>query len=483
MATPLKRALIVLSVFILLIPSCKLFEKGTVPFPTGTVPGLNDSTSRWLDWVGAFKGGLDSVTRANYLDKVRQQLLLVRSDYTVPPGDSTNYPYTYFLSRHIRDSFPGPFQMKNIHFDFCNCENDQVFAISADLLYGTDTTGESTPVGVKPKPGTVVSGDEVVALSRNEEMSNPSESGGVLDMAGLVTFPASSQSHAVLAIIDTGLDTMLLDEQLRRTVLWHGPGGGQNLLPGANRNNYIDDHTIRHGTAVATIAMRAFNNETRRTELPQLMILKAADSQGHGTLLAYACALSFAIENNANIINSSMGFYGGQTPMIDYLMRRAKQQNIPIVAAAGNADSSHVLPLCRDNINTANELVSPSRMFYPAVLANDQEHYMIMSVTGESEAGMPCYFQNYSQEYVTLGVVNRPANGSCCFFLLPFIGQGRGLEGSSFATPVASGRLAAKVLQGGPPSTIRNCVDRLGNVTSRNGTPVTQNNQFFEYEP
>jgi hypothetical protein len=346
----------------------------------------------------------------------------------------------------------------------------------------TDTTGESTPTSPKPPTGTVVKGEEVDALSDNEDMSNPGENGGVLDKSGLVNFNGFETSRAVIAVIDTGLDTMLLNEPVRRAILWNGPSGGQNLLMGADVNNYTDDHNIRHGTAVSTIAMNAFYKESSQRQLPKLMTLKPADATGRGTLFEYTCALAFAINNNANVINSSMGFYGPPTELIESYLRLAKSKNIAVVAAAGNGDSTHDMPLCRGDLNPANKLQSP-RLFYPAVFAQDQEHYMILSVTGESEPGNPCYHQNYSSDYVTLGVVNMPQSSSCCFFLLPFIGQGRGLEGSSFATPVVSGRLAFKAIQGAPPSSVRDCLDRLGDVNTSGGGPVTQANQYIEYTP
>jgi hypothetical protein len=480
MVTPLLRLLAVLFTCILYVTACVPVGK----VPTGPVKGINDTATKWFDWVGAFKPDLDSSTRATYLNNVRNQLLAVRSDYTPPASDSVDRPYTYYLYNHIRDSFAGSFQVLNVNVQFCNCPDDRVWNVIADLGTGrTDTTGESTPTSPKPPSGTVVKGEAVDALSDNEDMSNPGSNGGELDMSGVVTFDQFETSRAVIAIIDTGLDTLLLTEQVRRAVLWNGPSGGQNLLMGANVNNYTDDHNIRHGTAVSTIAMKAFNKESSQRQLPKLMTLKAADAAGRGTLFEYTCALAFAINNNANVINSSMGFYGQPTEVIESYLRLAKSKNIAVVAAAGNGDSTHDVPLCRGDINPANKLQSP-RLFYPAVFAQDQEHYMILSVTGKSEPGNPCYHQNYSSDYVTLGVVNMPQNSSCCFFLLPFIGQGRGLEGSSFATPVVSGRLAFKALQGAPPSSVRNCLDKLGDVnTSGGGGPVTQANQYIEYTP
>ena len=476
MLTPLQRLFAVVVACVIYFSSCA----PTKGIPTGPVAGITDTTTKWLDWVGVFKPGLDSTARASYLDSVTNQLLAVRSDYIPPASDSVNRPYTYYLYRQIVDSFSGPFQLVNVRIKFCNCPDDQLWDVTADLATGA--AGESTPTSVKPPTGTVVRGDLVEALSYNEDMNNPKSGSGVLDKTGVVDFRNNKGSGSVIAVIDTGLDTLLLSEPLRRAILWHGPTGGQNLLTGANVNEYMDDHDVRHGTAVTTLAMKAFYKESGQTRLPQIMALKAADATGHGTLFEYACAFSFAINHEANVINSSMGFYGQPTEVIQSFLRSAKAKSIAVVAAAGNADSTHDTPLCRNDLNPATKLQT-GRMFYPAVMSQDQEHYMIVSVTGESKPGMPCYYQNYSGDYVTLGVVNMPVDSTCCMFFLPFIGQGRALEGSSFATPVVSGRLAFKIGTSTPPSTVADCLNRLGDVNRRNGPPVTQSNQYIEYVP
>jgi hypothetical protein len=456
---------------------------------TAPVSGVTDSTKKWINWVGVFKTDTDSTIRSNYLNAFVSQLNAVRSDDPVTAADSTPTPLTYLLSTLLQATMPGrPYQVTNVAVQFCNCPDSLLFNVTADLSFGpgTGTSGPSTPTPPAPGSGTKVSGDLLDALAFNETMENPSHrKGGSYDANTRVSFPAGySMSRAILAFIDTGIDTLLFDETLRKEMLWNGPSGPQNLLMGAEVEDYKDDHPIRHGTAVATIAMTAFHRESGNKQLPKLMVLKAADSTGRGTLFEYACGFAFAIRNHATIINSSMGFYGQPNEAINHYVSLAHRDSILIVAAAGNADGDHSGALCRVDINASNLLQAPSRMYYPAVMSQNMEQYSVVSVTGMSSPGQSCYFQNHSESYVTVGVLNDLNGSSCCSYKVPFITNGFEIEGSSFATPVVAGRIGYRVSKAGPRSTVRHYLALLGNVNQGAVAAfgrVTLDNMYFLY--
>jgi subtilisin family serine protease len=276
----------------------------------------------------------------------------------------------------------------------------------------------------------------------------------------------------------------MIDEILRKNLLWNGPGGSRNFILNANVNDYNDDHPVRHGTAVAAIAMNSFYDASNNTMLPKLMVLKALDNNGEGRLFEFCCALSYAVENHATVVNASLGYYGTDNSVLDHYAGKSNHDSIPIVAAAGNDTSARFKSYCFNGLNPQDLLINPERMFYPACLASNVKAYPVISVTGFRTPGVPCYYQNYSSEYVTMGVFNDSLERSCCAYSLPFFRPGLTIEGSSFATPVVSGRLALQISRMGRRPNVPGYISLLSVL---NPLPplaslaVTQGNQYIRY--
>lgn len=463
-----------------LISACVLTKDTNKP----TVPGITDSIGRWVNWVGVFNPTMDSFKRASYLQSLTTQLLGVRSDSANTPADSLARPLTYFLKKYLNDSIGGPYQVWNVQYEVCNGNQQGLVNIKADLFVRTDSSGGSRPGSPKPPSGTTVSGGILDALARNDLFANPAQAGAFIDATKPIIFnDGFTTTNARIAIIDTGIDTLLFDENTRARILWNGPHGSKNMITGQNIDEYGDEHPIRHGTSVAAITLNAFYRESGRQALPQLMVLKAADNNGQGLLFDYICALDYAINNNATIINSSMGFYGQANEVLDHYLRKSAADSILVVAAAGNANETHAEPWCRTQLNPATQLDELQRMYYPAVRAGDNAGFLVLSVTGINIPGMPCFFQNYSDRFVTLGVKNESAETTCCGFTLNFIRDQRPLSGSSFAAPVVTGRIAQKILLNGARRTVGDYLELLGNVESDPTTTprVTQDNNFIRY--
>ena len=89
------------------------------------------------------------------------------------------------------------------------------------------------------------------------------------------------------------------------------------------------------------------------------------------------------------------------------------------------------------NLPISGHELTSSRLFYPACYSTDFPENVV-TVAGLNTRLGPCYYQNYSNRYVTIGVMNTK---SCCFFN-SLVDQ-FGVEGSSYAAPVASGRIGA----------------------------------------
>ncbi len=125
--------------------------------------------------------------------------------------------------------------------------------------------------------------------------------------------------EVVVAVVDTGVDsehTFLKDR----------------IIP-VNKNfvnselNSNDEHS--HGTHVAGIVVDA--------TLPNVKILpvKVLDEDGYGTSLSIYNGMMFAIEQNCDVMNMSLGGYG-KSELKEEATLAAVSENISVVVAAGN---------------------------------------------------------------------------------------------------------------------------------------------------
>src|SRR4029079_3911725 len=89
--------------------------------------------------------------------------------------------------------------------------------------------------------------------------------------------------------------------------------------------------------------------------------------------------------------------------------------SVPVITAAGNMNPRNKGESCDNRENTPN-LLTGSHLFFPACYSLPN----LVSVTGYSHMNMPCYFQNYSKDFITVGVLNDSPD-ECCSYRLPFI--------------------------------------------------------------
>ena len=458
-------------------------------FGKGKGPKTNHVTN-WVNWNYIFKDGTDSATRRATIESVAAAISRVSSrpvdtNQQRPPVTYNNrqiavHPLTTYLSDYLGKIIlaKNGFNLDSVQVHFCACHDTLLWNITGNLNIGG--SGQSAPV--PPPPPIGASGDAI-----NTADSNASIAGSLLPpplLSGTrVDFGGSPEiaDNMTLGIIDTGIDPNLFSSGIYSQLFASDGSGTVNFIPELPATSFKDDDPVRHGSAVAAIALGAFYAESVKAgqhKLPRLMSLKALDSLGRGSTFSVSCALSYAISHKANLINLSLGYPGAQDQVINHFLLLSAKRKIPVVAAAGNTPAPHTQALCETHINWSHEL-KPGNLFFPACQSIDP-NYCIVSVTGLSSPELPCRYQNFSSRYIGIGVVNKASPNSCCGFSPAFISAGFTLDGSSFATPVISGQLGYKMISSGPRPDAAAYIQLLLPLSS-SATPLTWHGEYIIY--
>jgi hypothetical protein len=136
-------------------------------------------------------------------------------------------------------------------------------------------------------------------------------------------------SSVIVAVIDTGIDP-------KHSIFSGRYMPGYNMI--AANNNGADDHG--HGTHVAGTVL----DVTIAIPGIKVMPVKVLNSGGIGANLNVANGIRWAADNNAAVINMSLG--GGHSDAVDDAVAYATGKNITTVVAAGNdfGDTKNVCP-------------------------------------------------------------------------------------------------------------------------------------------
>lgn len=213
----------------------------------------------------------------------------------------------------------------------------------------------------------------------------------------------------VVAIIDTGIDT-------KHPALSGRVIGGRNFTTDDNGNPDIYEDYNGHGTHVAgTIA--ANTNKIGITGVApdaSLLILKALDKRGSGSIASVVNAINYAISKKVDIISMSLGS-SKNVPELYNAVLTAVKSNIIVVCAAGNRG---------DNGNALTD-----ELDYPGAY---EEVVEVGAIDQNSKVG-PFTNSNKYVDVVAPGVS----------ILSTYINQSYStLSGTSMATPHVSGALA-----------------------------------------
>ena len=368
------------------------------------------------------------------------------------------------------------------------------------LLMGSGGTAKGGNAPQNPRPNPAGETDDLYYTTNVRVKSDDAASQEIVP--GIIEQPGYSDAPVKVAVFDTGLDTLTATAfkfVSAGTSCIPGAEGGWNFMNGSS--TWIDDYPGRHGTVVA----RFIANETVKYGKNSLEILpvKIFDGNGSSDLFSILCAFAYASQQHVNIINASFGYYesayeidtnGNVTtrPTSPVLLQAfvntyLTQKNILLIAAAGNkndAENSVYNP-----VNPADQRNLDSVHFYPASLSLSLPNVIAVTTAYDSVVSPRQNFSNkvvdvcvhadriLQNAYEVLASVQReidsirqklnlpPSTGNNVSsninraqenlghlsdelsyphftFLHPYK-PGQLVEGSSFATPIVTGKLVA----------------------------------------
>ncbi len=156
---------------------------------------------------------------------------------------------------------------------------------------------------------------------------------GIQRIGAQKVWEKASGANVVVAVIDTGVQTD--HEDLKNNVV-----GGFDFVN--NNNNAYDDNG--HGTHVAGI-IAAYDNSlgiVGGAHRSKIMPVKVLNAQGYGYLSDVAKGIYYAADNNAQIINLSLGTTHDSSILRDAVLH-ASNKGLLVVGAAGNSSGNACL--------------------------------------------------------------------------------------------------------------------------------------------
>lgn len=235
----------------------------------------------------------------------------------------------------------------------------------------------------------------------------------------------SGTTAAVVAIVDTGVDWQHPDLAPN---IWTNPGEIPDNGLDDDGNGYVDDirgfdflafepepaDEYGHGTHVAGIVGAAGNNGQGVAGVAwkvRIMPVKIFDSAGFGTLAGAVAGIRYAIDEGADVVNASWGFYADSIALRE-AAEDALEAGVLLVASAGN-DSADLDAIPR----------------YPAAIDLPN----VLSVAASDESDGAASFTNFGALTVDLA-----APGVNVLSTVP-AGSYSGSGGTSAAAPHVSG--------------------------------------------
>lgn len=271
-----------------------------------------------------------------------------------------------------------------------------------------------------------------------------------------IKFPSSAGAKTVsIGVFDTGLldnGTYLPNSEWKFSTQTCSVSGrlatspqqvGYSFLPELASGIYNDDHQYQHGSRVAYLIARQFEGST---VLPKIVPLKVLDKDNRGDMFGLLCAMETARLNKIQVYNLSLGYYGEPHPLLRIYLKKslADDPNRYIIVAAGNRPVGDTTP--------DHSLDSMTPKFYPAALVTEvgsiPEFQRLLVVTTVDRRPVPASVlvssrQNYSKQYawgVRADTADRFDLGV----------SNVSIFGSSFATPILTGRLARLIGEANP---------------------------------
>ncbi len=365
----------------------------------------------------------------------------------------------------LRNLKPGPQGAINIRQACSSCDSSLMLLDGEGIktyIKGHTVSGGVGTSGTESE----VSGDTSVVYSCLNYRVNKHRLPSQMLMNGVDLFPpAISGTSIKVAVFDTGEDQMEKQNYPFKS-------DSASCIPGADvgwnfvnsTNDYHDDDPDKHGSTVTRFITDQFGiNGNKKVEI---LPVKTHDLTGAGNLLDILCGMAYAQQRGVKIINASFGWY---LPALDtsiiptsnyrtdpnvillkkYVKHYLTEKGILLIAAAGNQDTDSKKLAFKENgmpYIPKNPQVINQVPFYPAFLAKDPEFPNVLAITTvfvDKLGNGTMSDQNYSNNVVGIGVVADTVLGTHYVFNNPRLPGNVAEEGSSFATPIAAGKIAA----------------------------------------
>lgn len=211
-------------------------------------------------------------------------------------------------------------------------------------------------------------------------------------------------SDVVIAIIDTGCAE---HDLLKNCII-----GGKNFTSEGSEDDYTDYNG--HGTHIAGIIAAAENNYFKSiAPNSKLLILKALDSNGQGSMQNILSAIKYAIDYKVDIINMSLGSTKGSEDLHN-IIKEAINKNISVVCASGNSGDNNSDTDELDFPGSYEEVIEVGAMNINKNVSTFSNSNKYVDIIAPGENIMSTYLNN----------------------------NFKSLTGTSMATPIISGSLA-----------------------------------------
>lgn len=229
----------------------------------------------------------------------------------------------------------------------CGCGNRKIYAVD---MGNNPIFGEEKGKGGRDKVAATLGKEEVdpnFFLLPELEQVDPHPGFNQLPANFQVIPSGKPGAPVVVAVLDSGVDptyqTTTDAGVMAPLYLWDRSASvaEAGCYPSAkygwdfvnNDNAPVDDNS--HGTHVASRIAEQLRSNAPDVNY-QFMALKMLDRNGVGNSFHASCAVLFAAEHGADVINASWGFYGERDRVLKRAFRYAQQQGVATMTSAGN---------------------------------------------------------------------------------------------------------------------------------------------------
>lgn len=363
----------------------------------------------------------------------------VESVFVVEAGEEFILEFFETASLNFIDSVRQEITSKATLIDTCNCST----GISYIQLWGSNdrieinTSGE----GEKSKVRTDTSGlGRILILNPDTTVQDSN----LFCIASTGHGPKSDTIK--IAVIDSGMDLKTEHNTnghpLLSNINWINPleladnkfDDDQNCLDDDIYGYDILNDTPRvidkdgHGTHIAGIIADSFPNDIQL----ELMNLKIYE-QGEGSVFDLICAIHYAINNNADVINLSLGYFNERpSKTLFNALKRAEEKDIMVIISAGNdtldLETSNTMP---EN----NRWPGKFKLFKQDTTYRPLTNLMVVAALDSTKEALDLSYSNFGAAHVDIATEG--------IFTSTYLNHGeRTLKGTSMSAAYVT-RLAA----------------------------------------